>query len=131
MRRIVVATLFLAGCALTERMRWDFVQSVGGIAVEAPVRTSKGVALPVRADVSGLTTVTVRPTTANSGLVCSATHAKVSGQNILIEISASVFGDSRLCPPARLGKISAGKYNVYYGKDLNSAILLGEVQIPP
>jgi len=57
---LTFAAFLVAGCT-SERRDWVFVQSVGGIAVGNPHRTPSGVMLPVFVDVSGLRTITTKP----------------------------------------------------------------------
>ena len=132
MKRFLVIFALLSGCALVpEERSWEFVTSVGGIAVDAPQSTSKGLVLPVRADVSGLQAITNAPTTLNSIMSCSATRAKVGGQEILITISTSLLreGGSSRCPPARLGKLGPGQYTVLYGAERTDAKPIGVVHV--
>jgi hypothetical protein len=132
MNRIVIVTLLLSGCALVPKDQpWSFVTSVGGMAIGAPVRTSKGVSLPVRANVSGLEIITAAPTTANSIMACSRTRAKVDGHKIYLTIATSLAraGDSPNCPPARLGAVPAGDYQVFYGTARTDAMPLGAVHV--
>lgn len=93
-----------------------FVQSVGGIKIKNPRREEEGWFLPVEIDVSGLKTVTVTPTAQNSGLACEKTSARVSGQKILITVHTGTPKPNRAatCPPAPLGNLESGAYDVYY-----------------
>lgn len=110
---------------------WQFVQSVGGIAIDAPKKELAGWVIPVRADVSGLSTITVKPTLLNSALICVRTEAAIEGQAIYITVVTGLVrsGLSPLCPPAQLGKISTGKYRVLYRGPDEKPIELSEVKI--
>jgi hypothetical protein len=112
---------------------WPFVESVGGIAIDSPKKELAGWVLPVRADVSGLSTITVRPTLLNSALACLRTNAAVEDQVIYIAIVTGLVrsGLSPLCPPARLGAVPPGKYRVFYRGPSEKAIELSEVEIAP
>jgi hypothetical protein len=104
---------------------------VGGIVVENPVRTAKGLMLPVRADVSGLEAVTAKPTTLNSIMACSRTRAEVVGHDIYVTIATSLLreGDSSRCPDAKLDAIPEGEYNVFYGSVRTEAVRVGNVRV--
>ena len=132
MNRIVVVTVLLSGCSIVPRDQpWSFVTAVGGMAIDAPVRTPKGISLPMRANVSGLETITVAPTTLNSIMACSRTRAKIGGQEIYLTIATSLAraGDSPRCPPARLGALRAGEYQVSYGTEGTDATPLGVIHV--
>ncbi len=136
-RRIIpasLAMLFIGGCGIVvpKKMPWSFVESVGGMAVDAPRVEGETLILPVRADVSGLSTITMKPTTMNSALLCPATYAKVKGHDILVAITTDVAGrgnKSSACPPAKLRAPAAGKYQVFYGDQREGAVALGEITI--
>jgi hypothetical protein len=87
--------------------------------------------LPVRADVSGLQTISSKPTTLNSIMGCSSTRAKVEDREILVTISTSLLreGGSPRCPPAELGKLAAGRYAVFYGSTRADAKPIGMVDV--
>jgi predicted RNase H-like HicB family nuclease len=72
---VAVALLVaVAGCetiissAARSSRDWQFVQSVGGLALGTPQRDDRGHVLPIRCDVSGTRTITVHPTAINSAL---------------------------------------------------------------
>lgn len=132
MKRFLVIAALLPACAQVPKQRpWAFVTSVGGIAVEQPQATVMGLILPVRADVSGLQKISNEPTTMNSVISCSASRARVEGQNILLTISTSLLrdGGSSACPPARLGMLPAGRYSVLYGSKRDGAVPIGVVDV--
>lgn len=134
MRKIILAfsAFFLfAFSAIAEPRAWSFVQTVGGVAIGIPVKNENGWLLPVRSDVSGLQTITVKPTTLNSGLACQRTEAIVEGKSIYLTIITGVAssGSSSLCPAASLGQLSAGKYSVLYRGLKEQPIPVDEVTI--
>lgn len=110
---------------------WQFVQSIGGIAVGKPEPLSSGWSLPARADVSGLTAVTLKPTTLNSGLVCERTVATVEGRRIFLTVVSGLArsGYMARCPPANLRHVAAGQYRVFYRGPDESPVELSEVSI--
>jgi hypothetical protein len=114
---------------------WQFVQSVGGIALGKPQRDNHGhVLLPIRCDVSGLQTITVRPKGLNSALVCEPPLVRIQSGTIFLTIRTSVAiasgnTDPR-CPTADLGTLSAGDYSVIYRSPDGSEQPLGSINIP-
>ena len=133
MKRILPILLSLYGCTGTfpKDAPWSFVSSVGGIAVDDPVRTANGLELPVRANVSGLETITVAPTFLNSMTACSRTRGRIKGQNIFVTIATSYprAGEGPRCPPAQLGDLPSGEYNVYYGAGRDGAVFLRKIRV--
>src|SRR5689334_14380729 len=105
MKRLALVLLTLSGCAavVPKDRSWEFVTSVGGITVDNPVPTARGLVLPVRADVSGLQAISVKPTTLNSIMACSKTRAEVEGRNIYVTIATTLLrqGNSSRCPDAK------------------------------
>ena len=131
----VILLLSVAACSDTIGgiASWKFVQSVGGLSIGDPVRDALGWTLPVRANVSGLTKVTVQPTSLNSGIACLETRAMVEGSTIFISIVTGAAGVGRVarCPPAVLGQLAPGRYSVVYrGKD-SSQGSVGSIVIAP
>jgi len=132
MRSIVLgllAVLPLAAHACCEA--WSFVRSVGGIAVEEPRQIEGSWSLPIRANVSGLETITEKPTALNSALGCKATHAAVERNNIYLTLETSLPTKkiNATCPAASLGRIAPGTYTVFYRGPGEPPILLREVHI--
>jgi hypothetical protein len=129
---LLVTAVLLLGCAFVPKEQpWDFVTAVGGIAVPPPQSTPKGLLLGVRADGSGLQAITNEPATMNSIMSCSVTRANVAGQDILLTISTSLMreGGSYACPPAKLGKLLAGRYTVLYGSKRAGAKPIGVIDV--
>lgn len=115
---------------------WSFVQSVGGITVEAPSLLKGGWVLPVRADVSGFHAVTVKATALNSALVCITTDVAVEGRNMYLTIvtataqSSSALGypnATSRCPSLGFGEMLPGKYGVFYRGPGETPMPLGEM----
>ena len=116
---------------MAKEQDWAFVQSVGGIKVEAPTRNAKGWLLPVQADVSGLSKITVQPTLLNSALSCKKVKTEIEGNSIYLTIVTGLVADkeSEMCPPAVLGSIAQGQYIVYYRSRNEQAIKLTEISL--
>lgn len=113
---------------------WQMVQSVGGLALGEIYRDKSGTAvLPIRCNVSGVERVTIEPTTVNSGLVGEPPLVRVRGSTIYITLRTTVAtsrNGSPACPPARLGKLPAGRYSVVYLDPHGPQHPLGSVQVP-
>jgi hypothetical protein len=122
----------LSACSFfAEPQTWHFVQSVGGLSIGTPFQNESGWVLPVHVDVSGSQAITVKPTAVNSGVACRRTKVKIEGNSIYLTIITSVAGEgsSALCPSASLGKLTVGKYAVFYRGPNEQAIKFGEVSI--
>ena len=111
---------------------WQFIQSVGGLAIGTPHRNDrKHVILPIRCDISGTETITVHPTTGYSGLACDLPAVHVHSTNVFITVRTTLPGkrDAR-CPPADLGKLAGGDYSVFYLCPDGTHEPLGSIQVP-
>jgi hypothetical protein len=130
---LVVSILMLTSCgaALSERRDWRFVQAVGGMAVEQPVRDSRGWALPVRINVSGTRAITVEPTLLNSALACDSVQAVIDGRIIYLTVVTRLVdeGSTAVCPAARLGQQQPGVYSVMYRSPDMAVISLQTVNL--
>lgn len=112
---------------------WEFIQSVGGIRLGKPEKKENGSwVLPVVCDVSGLTTVTHKPTTMNSGLVVNQMLYQVSGSEIRISVILNTpLSTSRTsrCTHVNLSDINTGEYRVLYEEPNRSTHALGNITI--
>ena len=124
---ILLLMVLLSSCSfLSPVADWEFVQSVGGIAIGNPAKNDQGeVIVPVECGLAGLKTVTVEPTTVNSGIGFKKYKLKIKGSDIYISIVYSV-GLPEQCPPLNLGQIPNGKYQIIY-KAKGQQNLIGEV----
>ena len=97
---------------------WDFIQRVGGIKTESPLPTEDGFYLPVICNVSGLDSVTVRPTTLNSALICLKTKPTIHENSIHLKVIAGLVLSKKEdchCKAVGVGHLKRGTYIVYYG----------------
>lgn len=112
---------------------WEFIQSVGGIRLGEPAKKENGSwVLPVVCDVSGLTTVTRKPTTMNSGLVVTRMLYQVSGREVRISVVLNApLSTSRtsLCTEVTLSNINNGEYRVLYKEQNRSTHALGTITL--
>jgi len=85
----------------------------------------------VLANVSGIEAVTVKPTLVNSALICENTRAVVEERSIFLTIETGLVrkGTEARCPPAVLGSIAPGRYQVFYQGPAESAVPLGFVDV--
>jgi hypothetical protein len=112
---------------------WEFMETVGGVAIGTPSRTPPGtVFLPVICDVSGLTTITRKPTAINPALVVAGIDTKIDVRQILITVGTGLPSETTTsnCPGVDLGDIPAGEYQVFYYNTGQDKHLLGEVNVP-
>jgi hypothetical protein len=116
---------------IAEPQSWSFVESVGGIAVDPPIRSDHTWVLPVRSDVSGLRTITIKPTKVNSGIACQSIRAEIEGGSIYITVLTTVAGSryNAECPSASLGQVASGRYRVFYRGPNEKPVQIGEVVV--
>jgi hypothetical protein len=123
----------LIGWATRDSRDWQFIQSVGGIAIGTPYRSESGtVFLPIECNVSGTQAITVQPTAVNSGLICAAPDVRVHEQAIAIAVRTEVAQKGRSnarCPDAELGQLSPGRYSVSYANPDGSEQPLGSIEV--
>ncbi|WP_028104305.1 hypothetical protein [Pseudoduganella violaceinigra] len=117
--------------AIAEDRDWAFIQSVGGLAAGAPVLTQDGVVLPIRADVSGLQSITTKPTILNSAEICQSVRSTVAENSIYLTIATGFARRNRSsqCPAAILGKVRPGRYTLFYRGPDGAALRLSEIVI--
>ncbi len=130
---LLVATL-LPMLAQAQPETWEFMRSVGGLAIGQPQRQEQGWVLPVRADLSGLQASSETPHALNSALACERIDAVVARSGIFLTVISGLAGPGRSsrCPAASLGAVGAGRYAVFYrGGDAAAQVRLGEIDIPP
>lgn len=117
----------LAICS--EPRDWAFIQSVGGIALGSASVSEGEWSLAVRANVSGVEKITVKPTILNSALICESITASVQGGTIYLTINSGLARDgySASCPAAHLGQAKEGSYQVFYKSSNGETQRLGEI----
>lgn len=97
---------------------WDFMQAVGGIKVESNAKKKgRSIYLPITCDVSGLSAITKKPTTMNSGISVYKIKTKVENNQILVTIILGPIGITNatpMCQSEKLKNFSPGKYDVFY-----------------
>ena len=97
---------------------WDFIQKVGGIKTGMPLETEDGFYLPVKCNVSGLDSVTIKPTTLNSALSCLKINTTVNCNSIHLRVIAGLAVTKKSdcnCKSVRVGELKPGNFTVYYG----------------
>jgi hypothetical protein len=112
---------------------WEFMQSVGGISIgQAQKRDDSTWVLPVACDVSGLQTITHKPTVMHSGVVVTRVLQRISGRDIGISVVVNTpLGAARSseCPPITLSAVSPGRYQVLYLEPDKTPHALGTVTL--
>jgi len=120
------------GWLTSEGRDWHFVQQTGGIRIGVPIdRDGKNV-LPVEYDVSGLTTVTRKPTTMNSGLAVRKIEVKKKDKQIVLRLFTQLVEKSSITGSQHfidLSGITAGSYEVFYEIAGDQEKLLGQIEI--
>jgi len=129
----IFLSLLIALPAHAAEREWSFVQAVGGISIGMPKRELKGWILPIHADVSGLTQVTIKPTILNSGLACERVAVRIDHFSIYIAIVTGLVRQpyTSLCPAANLGAVNHGSYRVFYRGPHEPEVFLTEINIGP
>lgn len=112
---------------------WSFMQSVGGMRVGSPEKKEKNSwLLPVICDVSGLTTITQKPTAINSGLVVTQVPHRIEGNEIHISVALNTplnkSGSSR-CKDIVLSGIKPASYNVLYAEPNKATHAIGTIKL--
>jgi hypothetical protein len=111
---------------------WQFVQQTGGMRIGDPIDRYGKKVLPVEYDVSGLTTVTCKPTTMNSGLAVRKIKAKKKDKQIVLRVFTQLVEKSSINGSHHfvdLTGIPAGSYEVYYETAGAKEKLLGQIEI--
>ena len=135
---IIILVSLLAGCLscvsiLTSHgQSWEMIQSVGGLRVENPVKQIDGtIFLPVICNVSGLDTITVKPTAINSALVVRKIAVKQRKEKIQIQVVTCVVDNKHtsVAKGVSLGKMPEGTYQLEYLNPDGTTVNLKEVKI--
>jgi hypothetical protein len=124
---LIAATFVTCNGAFAQVQDWAFVQSVGGLAVDAPVKKGGSWLLPIRADVSGVRASTTKPTKLNSALGCSI-KTRIEDQSIFVTV-VTAPGLSAACPAGDLGPLPKGRYTVFYSGSANERVRLRDIEI--
>jgi hypothetical protein len=134
----VMLALLLLGCTscvslvTSHGQSWAMVQSVGGLRVDNPVTQADGtVFLPVICNVSGLETITVKPTMLNSALVVRKIAVKCRKDKIQIQVVTCVV-DNRHTSCTKgvdLGKLKKGTHLVEYLNPDGTTVKMREVEV--
>jgi len=122
----------IMGWLTSEGRDWQFVQQTGGIRIGVPIDRDGKKVLPVEYDVSGLTTVTRKPTTMNSGLAVRKIEAKKKDKQIVLRVFTQLVEKSSITGSqhfADLSGIPAGSYEVFYEVAGDQEKLLGQIEI--
>lgn len=108
------------------------MQSVGGLRVDAPVVEADGSTyLPLLCDVSGLQTITVKPTAMNSSQVVRQIVVQRRKEKIQLQVVTGVADNQRasVVRGVSLGRVPEGEYPLEYLNPDRSTVMLKEVKI--
>jgi hypothetical protein len=113
-----VASSGVVSAFTSNHIDWPFIQSVGGISVGTPKQIESGIwNIPIDCDVSGLRTITVKPTTLNSALVVRKVKSKIQSGTLFIWVITSVVDKQNHSPSATgttIKNMKPGSYPVEY-----------------
>ena len=126
------ASAGIAGWFTSEARDWQFVQQTGGMRVGAPIEKDGKKMLPIEYDVSGLSTITCKPTTMNSGLAVRRIDAVVKDGKIVIRLVTQVVEKSSINGLKHFSDLSGiprGSYDVYYEIAGDLEKRLGRIEI--
>jgi hypothetical protein len=127
-----IASAGIFGLFTSETRDWQFVQQTGGMQIGAPIEKDGKKMLPIDYDVSGQTTITRKPTTANSGLAVRRIDAVGEDGKIVIRVITQVVEKTSVTASkhfADLSRIPLGSYEVYYETVGDSEKRLGRIEI--
>src|SRR6266446_7048142 len=112
-------TLLLAGCSslFSEARDWKWMEAVGGVRIDPPYEAGGKLMLPVACDVSGLQTITRKPTAMNSALIVHKISVEREGEALFLQVHTTLTDKKRnaLCQPVELRDLPPGEYTVFYG----------------
>jgi hypothetical protein len=135
--RILLSPL-LAGCPsgagllTSQGQSWGAMQSVGGLRIDAPVVEADGSTyLPLLCDVSGLQTITVKPTAMNSSQVVRQIVVQRRKEKIQLQVVTGIADNQRMSVVrgVSLGRVPEGEYPLEYLNPDGSTVMLKEIKI--
>lgn len=127
-----VSQASLLGWLTSETRDWQFVVATGGIRIGSPIEKDGKRLLPVEYDASGLTTVTCKPTTMNSGVAVRKITVAREGKAIVLKVVTQIAEKTNATGSrhyADLSGIPPGTYEVFYGMAGDSEKRLGQIEI--
>jgi hypothetical protein len=128
----VLILLILFNTIARKTSDWNFIQSVGGIKIENPLLTENGFYLPVICNVSGLDSITIKPTGLNSALSCIKSKVTIDGNKIYLKVVNGIAFSKRTncnCKAVNIGYLNEGIYQVYYKASNSDEHLIGQFTI--
>ena len=108
------------------------IQSVGGLRVDDPmVQTDGTVFLPVLCNVSGLETITVKPTMINSALVVRKIATQCRKDRIHLQVVTCVVDNKHtsVTKGVDLGVLTKGTYQVEYLNPDGTTVNVRKIEI--
>lgn len=137
----IIALFAMSGCetliwvGARRSQDWQSIQTVGGLALGKPERDARGhTLLPIRCNVSGTETITVRPTGINSASVCEPPLVRVRNGTVFLTVRTTIVSghnSNANCPKADLGILAPGPYAVVYRSPDGTQNPLGTIEVPP
>lgn len=121
------------GSFLTQKKAdWEFIQKTGGIELVESRQEKDMTYLKIKYDVSGLTSVTRKPETMNSGLAVKNMEVELEGKNVFLFVSTSVPDKStsnEIVNEVKLENLEEETYSLFYGDEANPEKKIGEFTV--
>jgi hypothetical protein len=92
---------------------WNFIQKVGGIQTENPIDTQDGSYLPVVCNISGIDSITFKPTQMNSAISCKTIKVERVGNNIYQTVITGLLNSKNTncnCKAPNIGRFGHESY---------------------
>jgi hypothetical protein len=129
---VATAEAGILGWLTSDRRDWQFVQNIGGIRIGTVHEVAGKKVLPVEYDVSGLTTITRKPITLNSGLTVRKVTATRRSGCLVIQVITQVVdakSEARSTHLVDISDIPFGTYQVFYEKADDPEKRLGQITL--
>ena len=130
---IITSSYAGIGSFLTQKKAdWDFIQQTGGIELTESRQEKNLTYLKLKYDVSGLTTVTRKPETLNSGLAVRNIGIEKKGENIFLFVNTSTpdrSTSSEIIHEVKIEDLEEGLYSVFYGDKPDPQKKIGEFTV--
>ncbi len=122
----------IIGWATSESRDWQFIQKTGGIRIGLPIDRDGKFVLPVKYDVSGLSSITCKPTLQNSGLAVRKIELSRKDNYLVLQVYTQVVENTNNKDSVHyvdLSGIPTGSYEVFYEIAGDQEKLLGQIEI--
>jgi hypothetical protein len=128
----ITANAGIIGWATSESRDWQFIQKTGGIRIGLPINRDGKFVLPVEYDVSGLSSITCKPSLQNSGLAVRKIGLDRKDKYIVLQVYTQVDENTNNKGSMHyvdLSGIPTGSYEVFYAIAGDPEKRLGQIEI--